>query len=120
MRKHYKACDSQDHLHWGNYHWKKFDERLREFDGALRNEVVDSHALLRAYRHAYGAEINYICAKDAKGEPLDVDSPYEAYEQAKSWRQCMTKMIAKMLEETDPNAIVHFYKTCMQEMGADV
>ena len=118
MARGYESTPDR-HLERGNYHWKRFDERLHQFGDELKRGKIDSQALLRAYRHAFAAEINYGMAKGATELPLDVGTREEACQQAKKWRKCLTKMIGKMLEDCPPDSVMHYFNHCTAEMNLE-
>lgn len=111
------SATPDEHLQWGDWNWRKFDEGLHQFDDGLARGKVDSHALLKAYRHAFGAEINYADARGAHEKPHDTDNVQDAYEQAKEWRKCLCDMIAMMLDDCPQDVIAHHFRHCIAEMN---
>jgi hypothetical protein len=118
-RRKAKANPSPDeHLKWANSHWQKFEESLGKWERSVSEMDPDTHALLRAYRHVYAAEIAYL---DAEGAPQELEilaggTAKEAYETAREYRRRLTETIGRMLDRMAWAAGIRTYVTSMGDL----
>ena len=90
---------------WAEYNLREYDRCLSIWQESIHSRSGPNYnALLGAYKHLYGAEINFLDAKNSRGAR---DSAEE--------RQRFAKIIEKIMQCCSPKAATFIYHRVMEE-----